>query len=64
MLAEVRLVLTPKEARLTIRRGDDIIDDELWTFGRNVGSSEAQEFARAVFDDAYDVVNIMVHGDE
>jgi hypothetical protein len=64
MLAEVRLVIAPMEARLTIRRGDEIVDDEIWSFGRKVGRAEAQEFARAVFDDAYDGMNFMVHGDE
>ena len=64
MLAEVRLVIAPQEARLTIRRGDEIVDDEVWSFGRKVGRSEAQEFARAVFDDAYDAMNYMVHGDD
>lgn len=63
MLAEVRMVITPKEARLTIRRGDDIVDDEVWSFDRPLGRSEAMELARAVFDDAYDAVNWMVHGD-
>jgi len=64
MLAEVRLVIAPTEARLTISKGDEIVDDEIWTFGRKIGRSEAREFARAVFDDAYDGVNFMVHGDE
>lgn len=63
MLAEVRMVITPKEARLTIRRGDDVVDDEVWTFDRKLGRAEAMELARAVFDDAYDGVNWMVHGD-
>jgi hypothetical protein len=64
MLAEVRLVIAPLEARLTIRRGDEIVDDEIWSFGRKLGKAEAQEFAKAVFDDAYDAMNYAVHGDE
>ena len=64
MLADVRLVIAPREARLTIRQGDDIVDDETWTFPRQIGRSEAMEFARAVFDDAYDGINYMVHGDD
>lgn len=63
MLAEVRLVIAPKEARLTLRRGDDIIEDEIWTFGRQIGRAEAAELARAIFDDSYDALNWMVHGD-
>jgi hypothetical protein len=64
MLAEVRLIILPREAKLTISRGDEIVDEELWTFDRQIGRSEAQEFARAVFDDAYDGVNYMVHGED
>jgi hypothetical protein len=64
MLSEVRLVIAPKEARLTIVRGDKIVEDEIWSFGRSIGRSEAAEFARAIFDDAYDGMNLMVHGDD
>ena len=64
MLAEVRLIILPREAKLTISRGDEVVDEELWTFDRQIGRSEAQEFARAVFDDAYDGVNYMVHGED
>jgi hypothetical protein len=64
MLARVELIIAPEEARLTIRKGDDIVEDEVWKFGRKIGRSEAAEFARAVFDDAYDGMNFMVHGDD
>ena len=64
MLAKVVLVIAPTEARLTIRKGDDIVEDEVWKFGRKIGRSEAAEFARAVFDDAYDGMNWIVHGDD
>ena len=64
MLARVELVIAPKEARLTIRKGDDVVEDEVWKFGRQIGKTEAAEFARAVFDDAYDAMNFMVHGDD
>lgn len=64
MLAKVVLVIAPKEARLTLFNGDDVVEDEVWTFGRMLGRSEAAEFARAVFDDAYDGMNYMVHGDD
>jgi hypothetical protein len=64
MLAKVELVIAPKEARLTLFKGEVIIEDEVWSFGRQIGRSEAAEFARAVFDDAYDGMNFMVHGDD
>lgn len=64
MLAEVRLVIAPKEARLTVRKGDDIIEDEVWSFGRSVGRTEALELAMAVFHDSYDGLQYFAHGDE
>jgi hypothetical protein len=64
MLAEVRLVVTPKEARLTVRKGDDIIEDEVWAFGRSVGKTEALELAMAVFHDSYDGLQYFAYGDE
>lgn len=64
MLAEVRLVILPRQARLTLRKGDDIVEDEVWSFERSLGASEAMELARAVFDDGYDAMNWLVHGDD
>lgn len=64
MLARVELVIAPREARLTLLKGDEVVEDEVWSFGRQIGKSEAAEFARAVFDDAYDGMNYMVHGDD
>jgi hypothetical protein len=64
MLAEVKLVIAPTEARLTISKGEEIVDDEVWSFGRKIGKTEAREFARAVFDDCYDGINFMVHGED
>lgn len=64
MLAEVRLVIAPREARLTVRKGDDIIEDEVWAFGRAVGKTEALELAMAVFHESYDGLQYFAHGDE
>jgi len=64
MLAKVELVIAPKEARLTLYKGEVVVEDEVWSFGRQIGRSEAAEFARAIFDDGYDGMNYMVHGDD
>lgn len=63
MLAEVRLVIAPKEARLTLRHGDDVVEDELWTFEGPMGRTEARELAEVAFHDTYDLVQYAVHGD-
>jgi hypothetical protein len=63
MLAEVRLVITTKEARVTIRHGDQIIEDEVWKFDRKIGGSEAREFAKVAFDDVFDLMQYVAHGD-
>lgn len=64
MLAEVRLIIGPKEARVTVRHGDDVVEDEVWSFGRQLGRSEAKEMAQAIFSDIYDMLNLLAHGDE
>lgn len=64
MLAELRLVLAPKEARLTVRHGDGVVEDEVWTFDRKVDKSEAKSIVSALFADAYDLMQHVTYGDE
>ena len=64
MLAEVRLVIAPKEARLIVRKGDTAVEDEIWSFGRTIGKTEALELAMAVFHESYDGLQYFAHGDE
>ena len=63
MLADVRLVIAGREARLTLRCGDDVIDDESWRFSANVGQREAAAMAKAIFDSVYDAMNYASGGD-
>jgi hypothetical protein len=63
MTAEIRLIIGTKEARLILKKGDDILEDELWKFDRQIGRSEAGEIVRVCFDDAYDLMQWTVHGD-
>jgi hypothetical protein len=63
VLAEVRLVIAPKEMRLILKHGDDVIEDELWKAPRQISRTEAKQAARAAFDDWYDFMNHCVHGD-
>ena len=63
MIAEVRLVIAPKEARLLVKHGDDVIEDELWKFATKVSATEAKELIDVAFSDAYDLMNYAVHGD-
>jgi hypothetical protein len=63
MSVEVRLIIGNKEARLILKRDDDILEDELWKFDRQIGRSEAGEIVRVAFDDAYDLMQWTVHGD-
>jgi hypothetical protein len=59
----MRLIIGTKEARLILKKGDDVLEDELWKFGRSVGGSEAAEIVRVCFADAYDLMQWTVHGD-
>ena len=63
MLAEVRLIIAAKEARLILKKGEKIVEDELWKFDARVARSEAGGIADAAFHDAYDLMQYAVYGD-
>jgi hypothetical protein len=63
MISEVRLIIGTKEARLMLKKSDDALEDELWTFDRKMSSTEAQQLCRVLFDEAFDLMNYSVHGD-
>ncbi len=63
MLAEVRLIIASREAKLVIRRGETIAEDEVWKFERPISKTEAKELAEAAFHDAFDLMQHAVHGD-
>lgn len=63
MLAEVRLLIAAKEARLVFKKGETIVEDEVWKFERKISSTEAKEVADAVFHDTYELMQYAVHGD-
>lgn len=64
MLADVRLIVTPTETRLTVKHGETLVEDEVWTHARRVSQTEAREVARGLFDQAYDIINYVVNGDD
>jgi hypothetical protein len=64
MLAELRLMIAAKEARLILKHGDTVIEDEVWKFERPASSTEAKEVVAVAFADAYDILNSAVHGDD
>ena len=41
MASEVRLIIAKKEARLLLKHGDDVIEDELWKFDSPMTAREA-----------------------
>lgn len=63
MLAELRLIIAPKEARLIFTKGDAAVEDEVWTFPRKISKTEAVELAEAAFHDTFDLMQFAVHGD-
>lgn len=56
--------MSPTEARLLVRHGDEVVEDELWKFGRRIGQTEAKQMAQALFSAAYDLMNHVAHGDD
>jgi hypothetical protein len=63
VLAEVRLIIAPKEMRLVLTHDNDVIEDELWKAPSPISRTEAKQAARAAFDDWYDFMNHCVHGE-
>lgn len=63
-LAEMRLVLTPTSARLVIKSGDRVIEDEVWKTDFRISQTEADVAARSAFDSIYDFLNFQLNGDE
>jgi len=63
MLAEVRLIIASREARLVIKRGEVLVEDEVWKFERPISKTEAKELAEAAFHDSFDLMQHAVHGD-
>jgi len=64
MPAEVRLIIAKREARLILKEGDKVIEDELWKFDGPLSPEQAAELARILFDEGYDLMQYSVHGDE
>lgn len=64
MLGEVRLIIAVKEARLILKVGEQIVEDELWSFDSKISRAEARQVVEAAFHDAYDLMQYSVHGDD
>lgn len=63
MLAEIRLMIGTREARLLMRKGDQEVEDEVWTFERKLSLGEAERLASALFQDAYEMMQYVVHAE-
>ena len=63
MPSEVRLIIAKREARLILKDGDDIIEDEVWKFDSPMSIKEGKELARILFDEGYDLMQFSVYGD-
>jgi hypothetical protein len=61
--AEVRLIIAKKEARLILKNGDDIIEDDLRKFDTAMTAKEQKELARILFDEGYDLMQFSVYGE-
>lgn len=59
---QVTLVVTKKSARLTLKRGDEVVEDEVWDFAVPAPSAEIRDIVECVFHDSYDLLNYSTHG--
>lgn len=60
---EVRLIIAKREARLLLKNGDKVIEDELWKFDSPMTSDEASDLAQILFHEGYDLMQYSVHGE-
>lgn len=58
----VTLVLTPKSARLVLKKGQEVVEDEVWKFDEPAPKAELKDIAECVFHDSYDLLNHCCHG--
>lgn len=61
-MLQVTLYLTKKSARLTLKKGDEVVEDEVWTFETPAPTAELRDIAECVFHDSYDLMNYATHG--
>lgn len=52
-----------REARLLMRKGDQEVEDEVWKFERKLSLGEAERLASALFQDAYEMMQYVVHAE-
>lgn len=62
-IAEVRLIIASKEARLMLLHGSEVVEDELWVTKSAIAKTDAKELCQAIFADAYDLANTAINGD-
>ena len=63
MMGELRLIVATKGARIVLKIGETVVEDESWTFERKISRTEAKEITEAAFHDAYDLMQFFAHGD-
>jgi hypothetical protein len=63
MMGELRLIVATQGARIVLKIGETVVEDESWTFERKISRTEAKEITEAAFHDAYDLMQFFSHGD-
>jgi hypothetical protein len=64
VLSKVNFIVDVREARLVAVDADNkIIEQESWALPAPIARDEAASAASAVFDEVYDYMNFLVHGD-
>jgi hypothetical protein len=64
-MAKLQLSVEDRVVRLVaIGSADKIIDEEIWTLPKTIADAAGEELIGEVFSDAYDYINLCVHGGE
>jgi hypothetical protein len=61
-MIEVTLVLSSQGAKLTLKKGDEVVESEQWKFDERPAPAEMRDLAECVFHDCYDLMNHAAHG--
>lgn len=63
ILAEIRAVISTKEARLMLVRDGNVVEDEVWAFVPSIERKASVELSKTLFDDLYDFLNVAANGE-
>jgi hypothetical protein len=63
-MSDLRLTVTPRRASLALVANGKVIDEDVWKFEPSRGPAEVAEILKALYDEAYDLMQEYAHGSD